>query len=43
MQQAAIIPFQTQSVPLMRSTRVHNAIYLPLDNQYDYSNIWLSS
>jgi ABC-type transport system substrate-binding protein len=43
MQQAAIIPFQTQSTPLMRSTRVHNAIYLPLNDAYDYSNIWLSS
>ena len=43
MQQAAVIPFQTQSVPLMRSTRTHNAIYLPLNNAYDYTNIWLSS
>lgn len=43
MQQAAVIPIQTQSIPLMRSTRVHNAVYLPTNNNYDYSNIWLSS
>ncbi|HEX3780849.1 MAG TPA: ABC transporter substrate-binding protein [Pseudonocardiaceae bacterium] len=42
MQQAAIIPFETQSVPLMRSTRVHNAIYMPTTEEFDYSNIWLS-
>jgi ABC-type transport system substrate-binding protein len=41
MQDAAIIPFQTQSTPLMRSTRVHNAIYWPFAVQYDYTNVWL--
>lgn len=42
MKDAALVPFQTQSTPLMRSTRVHNAIFLPLSVQYDYTNIWLS-
>ena len=42
MQDAAIIPFMTQSTPLFRSTRVHNAIYIPTTEQYDYTNVWLS-
>ncbi len=42
MSDAAIIPFQTQSTPLMRSTRVHNAIFWPFSSEYDYTNVWLS-
>jgi peptide/nickel transport system substrate-binding protein len=42
MKDAAIIPFQTQSTPLMRSTRVHNAIFSPFSDQYDYTNVWLN-
>jgi peptide/nickel transport system substrate-binding protein len=42
MTDAPIIPFQSQSTPLMRSTRVHNAIFWPLAVQYDYTNVWLS-
>jgi peptide/nickel transport system substrate-binding protein len=42
MTDAAIIPFQTQSTPLMRSTRVHNAIYWPFAVQFDYTNVWLN-
>jgi len=41
MKDAAIIPFQTQSNPIYRSTRVHNAIYIPTTGEYDYTNVWL--
>ena len=43
MADAAFIPFQTQLTPLFRSTRVHNAIYQPFSEGYDYTQIWLSS
>jgi len=43
MKDAAFIPFQTQLTPLFRSMRVHNAIYLPFSEGYDYTQIWLSS
>jgi ABC-type transport system substrate-binding protein len=42
MKDAPIIPFHTQSTPLMRSTRVHNAIFWPFSNNYDYTNVWLN-
>jgi ABC-type transport system substrate-binding protein len=41
MKDAALIPFQTQSTPLMRSERVHNAVFWPFSTEYDYSNVWL--
>jgi ABC-type transport system substrate-binding protein len=43
MKDAALIPFQTQSTPLMRSTRVHNAIFWPFSVSYDYTQVWLGS
>jgi ABC-type transport system substrate-binding protein len=43
MKDAAFIPFQTQLTPLFRSTRVHNAIYLPFSEGYDYTSLWISS
>ena len=33
MEDAAFIPFQTQLTPLFRSTRVHNAIYQPVQRR----------
>jgi peptide/nickel transport system substrate-binding protein len=42
MKDAVIVPFQTQSTPLMRSDRVHNAIELPSSIQYDVTQIWLN-
>jgi peptide/nickel transport system substrate-binding protein len=42
MKDAAFVPFQTQSTPLFRSTRVHNAIFLPFSQQYDLTQVWLS-
>jgi len=43
MADAAFIPFQTQLTPLFRSTHVHNAIFQPFSEGYDYTQIWLSS
>jgi ABC-type transport system substrate-binding protein len=43
MKDAAFIPFQTQLTPLFHSSRVHNAIFLPFSEGYDYTQIWLSS
>jgi peptide/nickel transport system substrate-binding protein len=43
MKDAALIPFQTQSTPLMRSARVHDAVFWPLAVAYDYTNVWLGS
>jgi ABC-type transport system substrate-binding protein len=42
MRDAAIVPFQTQKVPLFHSSRVHNAIYSPFSENYDVTNLWLS-
>jgi ABC-type transport system substrate-binding protein len=43
MKDAPLIPFQTQSTPLMRSERVHNAVFWPFSVLYDYTNVWLGS
>ena len=43
MKDAAFIPFQEQNNNIMRSTRVHNAIYFPFSTYYDPTQIWLSA
>lgn len=43
MKDASLIPFQTQSTPLMRSERVHNAVFWPFSVLYDFTNVWLGS
>jgi ABC-type transport system substrate-binding protein len=43
MKDAPFIPFQTQLTPLFRSARVHNAIFVPFSEGYDYTQIWLAS
>jgi ABC-type transport system substrate-binding protein len=42
MADAAFIPFQTSLNLLFRSARVHNAIYFPLSQTYDITQVWLS-
>jgi ABC-type transport system substrate-binding protein len=42
MADAAIVPLQTQKTALFRSTRVHNAIFLPFSQAYDVTQIWLA-
>jgi ABC-type transport system substrate-binding protein len=41
MQDAAIIPIQTQLTALYHSSRVHNAIFNPFIDAYDLTQIWL--
>jgi ABC-type transport system substrate-binding protein len=43
MADAPIIPMNTELTPIFRSARVHNAIYIPFSEQYDITQIWLSS
>jgi len=43
MKDAAFIPYQTQLTPIFRSARVHNAIFLPFSEGYDYTQIWVTS
>ncbi len=43
MQDAAFIPFETSLTPLFRSSRVHNAIFIPFSEYYDITQVWLSS
>jgi ABC-type transport system substrate-binding protein len=43
MADAAFIPVETELTPVFRSRRVHNAIYFPLSQGYDLSQIWLPS
>jgi ABC-type transport system substrate-binding protein len=42
MQDAAIVPFQTQKTAIFRSSRVHNAIFLPFSQNYDVTQLWLN-
>jgi ABC-type transport system substrate-binding protein len=42
MADAPFIPFMTQLTNLMRSTRVHNAIWSPFSASYDLDQIWVS-
>jgi ABC-type transport system substrate-binding protein len=43
MADAPFIPFMTQLTNIFRSTRVHNAIFSPFGDQYDITQIWLTS
>jgi ABC-type transport system substrate-binding protein len=42
MQDAAIVPLQTQQTAIFHSSRVHNAIYLPFSQNYDVTQLWLN-
>jgi ABC-type transport system substrate-binding protein len=42
MRDAAIIPIETQRLPLFHSSRVHDAIYSPFSENFDITNLWLS-
>jgi ABC-type transport system substrate-binding protein len=42
MRDAAIIPIETQRLPLYHSSRVDNAIYSPFSENFDVTNLWLS-
>jgi peptide/nickel transport system substrate-binding protein len=42
MKDAAFIPLVSQNLPLYTSSRVHNAVFLPINGNFDITNIWLS-
>jgi peptide/nickel transport system substrate-binding protein len=42
MKDAAFIPLATVEVPLYKSTRLMNPVYLPINENYDITNVWLS-
>lgn len=41
MEQAAIFPITDPNTPVYHASQVHNAIYLPVLNQFDMANVWL--
>ena len=43
MKDAAFIPLATVGVPLMKSARLMNPVYLPINENYDITNVWLSN
>jgi peptide/nickel transport system substrate-binding protein len=43
MKDAAIVPFMAQKTPWYHSSRVKGAVWLPISQQFDYTNLWLSS
>jgi ABC-type transport system substrate-binding protein len=43
MADAPFVPVMTSLQAIFHSTRVHNAIYFPFSEQYDLTQIWLSS
>lgn len=43
MKDAAIVPFMAQKTPWYHSSRVKGATWLPIAQQFDYTNLWLSS
>ncbi len=43
MKDAAFIPLATVAVPLYKSTRLNNPVYLPINENYDITNVWLSN
>jgi peptide/nickel transport system substrate-binding protein len=43
MQDAAIYPITDQNLGIMHGTQVHNVIYVPLLEQADPTNVWLSN
>ena len=43
MQDAAVYPITAQLQPLYHASYVHNAVYIPAIQQFDPTNVWLSS
>jgi len=43
MKDAALIPLATVDVPLYKSSRLMNPVYLPINENYDITNVWLSN
>jgi peptide/nickel transport system substrate-binding protein len=43
MQDAAVFPITAENQPLYHASYVHNAVYVPAIQQFDPTNVWLSS
>jgi peptide/nickel transport system substrate-binding protein len=43
MKDAAFIPLVNAEVPLYKSSQVMNPVYLPINENYDITNVWLSN
>lgn len=41
MEDAAVFPIADPNTPVYHAAQVHNAIYLPVLNQFDLANVWL--
>ena len=41
MKDAAQIPLVTDNVPLLKSSQLMNPVYLPINENYDITNVWL--
>jgi peptide/nickel transport system substrate-binding protein len=42
MRDAALVPLTTVDVPLYRSSRLQNTVYLPINENFDITNVWLN-
>jgi peptide/nickel transport system substrate-binding protein len=42
MRDAAVIPLVNVDVPLYKSSRLQNAVYLPINENFDITNVWLN-
>jgi ABC-type transport system substrate-binding protein len=42
MKDAALIPLDIVNVPLFKSSRLMNPVYLPINENYDITNVWLN-
>ena len=43
MKDAAFIPLVQAGVPIFKSSNVMNPVYLPINEAYDVTNLWLSN
>jgi peptide/nickel transport system substrate-binding protein len=43
MEDAAIFPITDPNTPVYHASQVHNAIFMPILNQFDMANVWLES
>jgi hypothetical protein len=43
MADAALIPLATVDVPLYKSSRLMNTVYLPINENFDITNVWLKN
>jgi ABC-type transport system substrate-binding protein len=43
MKDAVFIPLVQAGVPILKSSNVMNPVYLPINEDYDITNVWLSN